>query len=174
MACGRRSILKTRIFERARALGFDAVGVAAPELPERACARMLEFIGQGEHGDMAWMQEKAHLRADPKALWPEVKSIVMLGHNYGPAHDPMQQLQHRNYGVISAYAQNRDYHDVMKKRMRQLARWMAEEFSCGVKIFVDTAPIMEKPLAEAAGLGWGGKHTCIVSREYGSWLFLGE
>src|SRR5579883_3260677 len=106
---------------KALELGFSAVGVCAPELPARARLRMQEFVAQGEHGDMAWMQEKASLRANPKALWPEVRSILILGHNYGPEHNPLEQLAHTSNGVISAYAQNRDYHDVMKKRMKQLA-----------------------------------------------------
>ncbi len=162
------------ITEKARSLGFDAVGFTAPELGERARARMMEFVENGEHGDMGWMADKAHLRADPKALWPEARTLVMLGHNYGPAENPLPKLSNKGIGLISAYAQHRDYHDVMKKRMRELAGWMCREFNCDAKIFVDTAPIMEKPLAEKAGLGWIGKHTCLVSREYGSWLFLGE
>ena len=123
---------------------------------------------------MGWMQEKADRRADPKALWPEVKSIVVVGHNYGPDFDPMEKLTHKTAGNISCYALGEDYHEVIKKKLKQLARWIAEEFSCEVKVFVDTAPVMEKTLAERAGIGWQGKHTCLVSREFGSWLFLGS
>lgn len=162
-----------RIAEKAKALGFDAVGFTAPKLPARAVARFQEFIANNEHGDMHWMAERMHLRADPAEIWPEAKSIIMLGHNYGPEENPLEKLGLRDTGLISAYAQHRDYHDVMKKRMRELAAWMTKEFACDVKLFVDTAPVMEKPLAEAAGLGWQGKHTCVVSREFGSWLFLG-
>jgi epoxyqueuosine reductase len=166
--------LRSAIHARAKALGFDAFGVCAPEIPARARARLEEFIAQGEHGDMQWMADKAHLRADPKAVWPQVRSVIMLGHNYGPDENPMDGLARKDRGLISAYARHRDYHDVMKKRMRELAGWIAAECGGEVKIFVDTAPVMEKPLAEAAGLGWQGKHTCVVSREFGSWLFLGE
>ena len=165
---------KEAIRKKAFELGFSAFGVTAPEVPAGARAALQEYLQEGRHGDMQWMEEKAALRGDPKAIWPEVKSILMLGHNYGPEHDPMENLARRDRGVISVYAQHRDYHDVMKKRMRELAAWIAREFNCGAKIFVDTAPVMEKPLAAAAGLGWAGKHTCVVSREFGSWLFLGE
>src|SRR5262245_57978464 len=172
--CQEMIINKDKILHKARALGFDVVGVTAPTLPERAVSRMHEFVEKGEHGDMQWMEDKMHLRADPKAIWPQVKSIVMLGHNYGPDYNPLDKLADKDRGLISAYALNRDYHDIMKKRMKELARWMCEEFSCDARVFVDTAPIMEKPLAVQAGLGWQGKHTCVVSRKFGNWLFLGE
>jgi len=155
-------------------LGFDTVGFTTPNLPESAANGLQEFLAANHHGDMTWMEEKADRRADPKKLWPDVKSIIVLGHNYGPDKNPLEKLTQKNIGNISAYAQNADYHDVIKKKLKQLARWVAEEFSCEVKVFVDTAPVMEKPLAEAAGIGWQGKHTCLVSREFGSWLFLGS
>lgn len=166
--------MRGAIRAQALALGFNAVGFAAPELPAGAAAGLQEFILSGHHGDMGWMAEKMDRRADPKAIWPEVKSIVVVGHNYGPDFDPMEKLAQTTSGNISVYALNEDYHDVIKKKLKALARWMAEEFSCEVKVFVDTAPVMEKTLAEAAGLGWQGKHTCLVSREFGSWLFLGS
>ena len=166
--------MKTRIFSKATALGFDAVAITTPELPAAAAQGLSAFLAAGHHGEMGWMEEKAHWRADPKALWPEVKSIIVLGHNYGPETNPLEKLTRKDIGNISCYALNEDYHDVIKKKLKALARWVAEEFSCEVKVFVDTAPVMEKPLAEAAGLGWQGKHTCLVSREFGSWLFLGS
>ena len=135
---------------------------------------MQGFIANGNHGDMAWLADKADKRADPKTLWPDVQSIIMVGHNYGPGFDPMEKLQHKDKGVISSYALHKDYHAVMKKRLKELARWIAKTYACEVKVFVDTAPVMEKALAAQAGLGWQGKHTCLVSREFGSWLFLGS
>lgn len=158
----------------ALSLGFDTVGITAPRLGEHVSRGLQEFIDAGHHGDMAWMQGNLDRRADPKTLWPEVQSIIVVGHNYGPDFDPMEKLAHKDRGTISAYAQNMDYHDVMKKRLKSMARWLVETYGCEVKLFVDTAPVMEKPLAEAAGLGWQGKHTCLVSREFGSWLFLGS
>jgi epoxyqueuosine reductase len=162
------------IVKKAKSLGFSTVGFAAPSVNVEAQQGLSQFIAQGHHGDMQWMEEKADRRADPKTLWPEVKSIIVLGHNYGPDFDPMQKLEQKDTGNISCYALNEDYHEVIKKRLKQLARWIGETHGCQVKVFVDTAPVMEKPLAEAAGLGWQGKHTCLVSREFGSWLFLGS
>jgi epoxyqueuosine reductase len=159
---------------KALSLGFDAVGFTSPDLPASAQQGLSEFIASGHHGDMGWMEEKKDRRADPKTLWPEVKSIIVVGHNYAPETNPLEKLAHKTTGNISCYAQNEDYHDVIKKKLKQLARWVAEEFACEVKVFVDTAPVMEKPLAESAGIGWQGKHTCLVSREFGSWLFLGS
>lgn len=166
--------MKTRIFEKARGLGFDTVGISPANLPRRTQAGLAEFLALGHHGDMAWMEAHAERRADPQTLWPQARSVLCVGHNYTPPRNPLEQLDEKDHGLISAYARNRDYHDVMKKRLRQLARWMAETYACEVKLFVDTAPVMEKPLAQQAGLGWQGKHTCIVSRQHGSWLFLGE
>jgi epoxyqueuosine reductase len=133
-------------------------------------------VARGEHGDMAWMAQTLERRADPRVLWSAVQSVIMLGVNYGPAVDPMAALGQANVGVISVYARNRDYHDVVKGRLKHLAGWLASaspEAPTQVKVFVDTAPVMEKPLAGAAGLGWQGKHTNLVSRQFGSWLFLG-
>lgn len=162
------------IKSKAYSLGFSAIGFTSPELPARAALGLQEFLDNGHHGDMQWMADKADRRADPKTLWPEVKSIIVLGHNYGPGFDPMEKLAYRDRGNISCYALNADYHDVIKKKLKELARWVAQTYGCDVKVFVDTAPVMEKPLAEAGGLGWQGKHTSLVSREFGSWLFLGS
>ena len=166
--------MKTRIFNRARDLGFDSVAITSPDLPAHSAAGLQEFLNLQHHGDMGWMEEKQDRRSDPRILWPEVKSIIVLGHNYAPEINPLGKLAQKTIGNISCYAQNQDYHDVIKKKLKTLARWVAEEFSCEVKVFVDTAPVMEKPLAEQAGIGWQGKHTCLVSREFGSWLFLGS
>ena len=166
--------IKKWIGEKARELGFDAVGFCAPELPVSASADLSEFLAKNHHGDMGWMAERAHLRASPSTLWPEARSVIVLGHNYAPAENPMLKLAHKTTGNISVYALNEDYHDVIKKKLKQLARWLAESQGCDVKVFVDTAPVMEKPLAQAAGIGWQGKHTCVVSREFGSWLFIGS
>lgn len=166
--------IKAQVTAKARALGFDTVGFTFPTINEAAQEGLQEFIQRGYHGDMGWMAANAGRRADPAALWPEAKSVIVVGHNYGPEKNPMETLTQRSRAAISCYAQGEDYHDVIKKKLKALARWIAEEFSCGVKIFVDTAPVMEKTLAEHAGIGWQGKHTCLVSREFGSWLFLGS
>ena len=161
---------------RARALqeGFDAVGFASAAAPQGAREGLFTFLAQGRHGEMEWMERTAERRADPKRLWPDVQSVIALGVNYTPRDDPMPKLQRRERGVVSVYAQNADYHDVVKRRLKSFASWIARSFGGDVKIFVDTAPVMEKPLAQAAGLGWQGKHTNLVSREFGSWLFLGS
>ncbi len=166
--------IRERIRDKALALGFDAVGFARAEAAAAARDNLAAFVGQGLHGDMGWMAETAPRRADPRVLWPEARSAVVVALNYGPARDPLPSLERRDRATVSVYAQGRDYHDVMKKRLRVLARWMHEMFDEEVKLFVDTAPVMEKPLATAAGLGWQGKHTNLVSRRFGSWLFLGE
>ena len=165
---------KTAILARARALGFSAAGIAPADLGGAAADGLMGFLAQGFHGDMDWLAARAKERATPQGLWPAAKSAVVLAMNYGPPSDPRALLAQKDRGAISVYARNRDYHDEAKKRLRQLARWMAETFHCQVKLFVDTAPVMEKPLAQAGGLGWQGKHTNLVSRDFGSWLFLGE
>ena len=162
------------IRERALALGFDAVGFAPAELAPSARRDLGDFLAKGYHGDMGWLAGRADERAGPRTLWPEARSVVVLGLNYGTAADPLAALARRDRGTVSVYAQGRDYHDVVRKKLKALARWTAEEYGCAVKLFVDTAPVMEKPLAERAGLGWQGKHSNLVSREFGSWLFLGE
>jgi epoxyqueuosine reductase len=166
--------LRAAIRNKALALGFDAVGFAKAELSPAVREGLAGFLAQGYHGDMGWMAAKAERRADPRTLWPEARSVIVLGLNYGPAEDPFALKDATDKGDVSVYARNRDYHDVIKKRLKALARWMAERHGARVKVFVDTAPVMEKPLAEAAGIGWQGKHTNLVSRAFGSWLFLGE
>lgn len=154
-------------------LGFAAVGVCSADAVPQAGARLRQWLDEGCHGDMIWMAARADERASPKGLWPEVRSVIMLGTSYAPALDPLRLAQAGDTGVISVYAWNRDYHDLIKKRLKALARWLVAAEPSGVKVFVDTAPVMEKPLAAAAGLGWQGKHTNLVSRDHGSWLFLG-
>ena len=162
------------IRERALGLGFDAVGFAPAALGPEAREGLSAFLAAGYHGDMGWLERRSEERGDPRRLWPEARSVVALGLNYGPAADPLALLEERERATLSVYARNRDYHDIVKKRLKALARWMAERFDCGVKVFVDTAPVLEKPLAARAGVGWQGKHTNLVSRAWGSWLFLGE
>ena len=157
----------------ARALGFDAFGVARAAAPPGARDGLSAFLSAGHHGTMTWLEERREQRADPRALWPEAASVIALGMSYAPDMDPMARLAARETGVISVYALGDDYHDVVKKRLKRLGRWMAERFGCELKVFVDTAPVMEKPLGQQAGIGWQGKHTNLVSREHGSWLFLG-
>jgi len=165
--------LRQALEEKARSLGFCAFGVARADAAPRSGERLREWIAGGAHGEMIWMEETASRRASPQALWPDVRSVVSLGMSYAPAADPLALAAHPDVGRISVYAQGGDYHDVVKKALKALARWLVEEAGCDLKVFVDTAPVMEKPLAEAAGLGWQGKHTNLVSREDGSWLFLG-
>jgi epoxyqueuosine reductase len=166
--------LRAALRERAWAEGFEAVGFAAAHAPEGAAEGLAEFLAAGHHGDMAWMATTAERRSRPENLWSEAKSIITLGANYAPADDPLLALARKERGVVSVYAQGRDYHDVLKRRLKRLAGWLAETYGGDVKIFVDTAPVMEKPLAAASGIGWQGKHTNLVSREFGSWLFLGS
>ncbi|MHA6686208.1 tRNA epoxyqueuosine(34) reductase QueG [Mesorhizobium sp. A556] len=165
--------LRALIDREAQAAGFDAVAVTTPDAIPMAPARLAEFVDAGFHGSMGWIEETLERRSSPSTLWPEVRSIVVLAMNYAPDHDPREILGQKSSGAISVYAQNRDYHDVMKGRLKEIAGKLVARAGGDVKVFVDTAPIMEKPLAGAAGLGWQGKHTNLVSREHGSWLFLG-
>ncbi|MCF6124516.1 tRNA epoxyqueuosine(34) reductase QueG [Mesorhizobium sp. M7A.F.Ca.CA.001.07.2.1] len=165
--------LRALIDAEAQRAGFDAVAVTSPDAIPLAPARLAEFVADGFHGSMDWIAETLQRRSEPTALWPQVRSIIVLAMNYGPDHDPRGVLAKRDSGAISVYAQNRDYHDVMKGRLKEIAGKIVARAGGDVKVFVDTAPVMEKPLAEAAGLGWQGKHTNLVSREHGSWLFLG-
>lgn len=178
--------LKAQIIDKAKELGFDAIGFAAPQIPARDQDGFSRFLEEGAQGDMDWLARNADRRSDPKTLWPEVKSVIVLGLNYGPSENPLQLLNHPDRATISVYARGGDYHDLMKKRLKQLARWILEkeegqkpesqkpENRTGVKVFVDTAPVLERSLAAQGGLGWQGKHTNLVSTEFGSWLFLGE
>jgi epoxyqueuosine reductase len=165
--------IKAALAQEAAALGFDAIAVASPVLAPRAQQGLTDFLAQGQHGDMDWLADRPERRGDPRVLWPDVRTVVMLGVNYGPDHDPLVITQEPGLAAISVYAQGDDYHDVIKKRLKALARWLIATAGGDVKVFVDTAAVMEKPLAAAAGLGWQGKHTNLVSRDFGSWLFLG-
>jgi len=165
----------TLIRAEALRLGFDAVGFARAHLAEEVRERLARFLAEGMHGSMAWMDSRAGQRAHPRALWPEAVSVISLGVSYAPAEDPLATLARPDRATISVYARNRDYHDVVKGRLKRLGQWIAHRFrGSALKVFVDTAPVMEKPLAQQAGLGWQGKHTNLVSRAHGSWLFLGE
>ncbi len=163
---------KDLIRAKALELGFDTVGFA-PASAEWA-ADLAAYVAEGRHGEMGWMAETQERRASPKGLWSEVRSVIVLGTNYAPAQDPMATIAMPDRGNISIYARNRDYHDLVKKRLKALARWMVESLGGELKVFVDTAPVMEKPLAGQSGLGWQGRHSNVVSRRFGSWLFLGE
>ena len=166
--------LSARIRAQALASGFDAIGFARTTADPTDAANLRQYIGDGRHGDMDWMARDMERRAAPLAVWPEARSAICLGVNYGPTGDPRDAQDEPERGAISVYARGRDYHKIIKKRLKAFARWLSETFACEVRVFVDTAPVMEKPLAMRAGLGWIGKHTNLVSRRFGSWLFLGE
>ena len=166
--------MKEALVSFARDAGFSKVGVCRPDAVPQIAERLQAFVDAGRHGQMGWMAERMGWRGDPTALWPEAKSVVMLAEAYTPEHDPLEVLEHPEKGAISVYAQGRDYHDVVKKRLKRVGRWLIEQVpGAEIKVFVDTAPVMEKPLAQAAGLGWQGKHTNLLSRELGNWFFLG-
>ncbi|WP_407494008.1 tRNA epoxyqueuosine(34) reductase QueG [Pseudooceanicola sp. MF1-13] len=166
--------MKEALVSEALEVGFSACRVCRPGDIPFAAERLRAFLDAGYHGDMGWLADREAWRGNPQALWPEARSVIMLAENYGPDHDPLEVLEHPDRAAISVYAQHRDYHDVVKKRLKRLARWLLAEAGEGeVKVFVDTAPVMEKPLGQAAGLGWQGKHTNLVSRDLGSWFFLG-
>ena len=169
---GMAQTLKARIAEEAKALGFDAVRFTSADAAEGAGDALDAFLAEGRHGDMGWLDGTAPRRKSPRALWPEARSVILLGLNYGRAGDPLAILAERTRGAISVYAQGADYHDVLKAKLKPLAARVQEHAGGEVKIFVDTAPVMEKPLAAKAGLGWQGKHTNLVSREFGSWVFI--
>ena len=166
--------LENRLEAVARAHGFVAFGIADAGAAPQTAKRLEQWLAEGRHGDMIWMENRAAQRGSPQGLWPEVRSVIALGMSYAPAHDPLALADHPDRGRISVYAQGGDYHDVVKRALKGVARWLvAEAPGAEVKVFVDTAPVMEKPLSAAAGLGWQGKHSNLVSREHGSWLFLG-
>jgi epoxyqueuosine reductase len=165
--------LKDAIRSQALALGFSVCGFARADAADAAGEELREWIAAGHHGSMGWIEERAHHRVSAKALWPDARSVIALGMSYAPASDPMALANARDLGRISVYAQGGDYHKTVKKALKALARWLVDQQPSELKVFVDTAPVMEKPLAAAAGIGWQGKHTNVVSREHGSWLFLG-
>ena len=166
--------LTARVKAQALAEGLSACQVCRPWNVPDVPSRLREFLDAGYHGQMGWLAERAHWRGAPQVLWPEARSVIVLAENYGPEHDPMDVLEQSEQAAISVYAQNRDYHDVVKKRLKRLARWLISEAGGDVKVFVDTAPVPEKALGQASGLGWQGKHTNLVSRELGSWFFIGS
>ncbi|WP_421702350.1 tRNA epoxyqueuosine(34) reductase QueG [Aliiroseovarius sp.] len=165
--------VKVAIIDKALEEGFAQAGVCRPDAVPEIADRLAQFVAEGKHGDMGWMGERMHWRGNPAALWPEARSVIMLAEPYTQDHDPRDVLAMPDRGAISVYAQNRDYHDIVKKRLKRVGRWLIDQYGGEIKVFVDTAPVMEKPLAAAAGLGWQGKHTNLLSRELGSWFFLG-
>jgi epoxyqueuosine reductase len=165
--------LKAALRAEARAEGFDAFGVTKPQAIGDVGRHFEDWIAEGAHGDMDWLARTRERRADPNALWPQARSVIVLGLNYGPDEDPLELLAQRGCGAISVYARGDDYHELIKGKLKRIGQWLVRETGGEIKVFVDTAPVMEKPLAAAAGLGWQGKHTNLVSREFGSWLFLG-
>lgn len=165
--------LKQRLVARALEEGFSGVGICAPDAVPMAAGRLATYVEAGRHGQMGWMAERMNWRGNPAALWPEARSVIMLAELYTPQADPLAVLNQPTRGAISVYAQGKDYHDLVKRRLKRLGRWLIDAEACEIKVFVDTAPVMEKPLAQAAGLGWQGKHTNLLSRELGSWFFLG-
>ena len=165
--------LEARLKKKAKEEGFDGVGICGPGDIAQAAEGLRNFLAAEYHGEMDWLKNRSHWRGNPKAMWPEVKSVVMLAEAYTPEEDPLANLMNGDRGTISVYARNRDYHEIVKKRLKRLGGWLISETNAEIKVFVDTAPVMEKPLAQAAGLGWQGKHTNLVSRNLGSWFFLG-
>ena len=165
---------RSQIRQSALRIGFDAVGFCRASLGPEARERLTQFIQSGHHGDMGWLAARTEQRSHPQSLWPEARSVIVLGLSYAPKDDPLAITSQRSNGAISVYARNRDYHDLVKGKLKHLAQFLVSRFACQVKVFVDTAPVMEKPLAQSSGLGWQGKHTNLVSRSHGSWLLLGE
>ena len=166
--------MKERLRAFAHEAGFAKLGVCRPDAVPELAERLATFVGQGMHGQMSWMAERMQWRGAPDALWPEARSVIMLAETYTPDHDPLTVLDRPDRAAISVYAQGRDYHDVVKKRLKRVGRWLIEQApGAEIKVFVDTAPVMEKPLGQAAGLGWQGKHTNLLGRDLGSWFFLG-
>ncbi|MGB0410496.1 MAG: tRNA epoxyqueuosine(34) reductase QueG [Pikeienuella sp.] len=166
--------LRDALTAEAIAMGFADIGFCRPDaMAAETVPALATYVNEGRHGDMGWMAERMNWRSNPTALWPEARSVIMLAENYGPDENPLDLLELRDRGALSVYARNRDYHDLVKKRLKRLGRWLVDKTGEDIKVFVDTAPVMEKPLGEAAGLGWRGKHTNLVSRRIGSWFFLG-
>ena len=165
--------LRDRLAAEAKAVGFAGMGICAPDAVPEAAGQLRAFLADGRHGQMGWMEEREAWRGSAAALWPQARSVIMLAEVYTPLTDPRAVLAERDRAAVSVYAQGRDYHDLVKKRLKRLGRWLIAAAPCEIKVFVDTAPVMEKPLAQAAGLGWQGKHTNLLSRELGNWFFLG-
>ena len=166
--------LKQRLVDYALASGFVRTGICRPDTIPLAAERLAAFVAQGRHGQMGWMADRMAWRGNPTALWPAARSVVMLAEAYSPQHDPLAVLQQKDHAAISVYAHGRDYHDLVKKRLKAVGRWLIDQVpGSEIKVFVDTAPVMEKPLAQAAGLGWQGKHTNLLGRDLGNWVFLG-
>lgn len=165
--------LRQRLEARASEEGFSGLGICAPDAVPEGAGRLAEWLAAGRQGQMAWMADRAEWRGSAAALWPAARSVVMLAEVYTPETDPRDVLEHPNRAAVSVYAQGKDYHDLVKRRLKRLGRWLIEQEPCEIKVFVDTAPVMEKPLAQAAGLGWQGKHTNLLSRDLGNWFFLG-
>lgn len=165
-------ISKEKIQKKSEEFGFDIIKITEPEIHKKDHRYIKDFLNNNFHGDMDWLEKNLERRLFPKKIWPDVKSIIVLGVNYAPDHDPMHNLKLKDVGNISVYARGDDYHDVIKKNLKKFGRWIVSQTNSEIKVFIDTAPIMEKPLAQKAGLGWQGKHTNLVSRDYGSWLFL--
>ncbi|MDP4033885.1 MAG: tRNA epoxyqueuosine(34) reductase QueG [Pseudorhodobacter sp.] len=165
--------MKQRLVARALEEGFAKVGICAPDAVPQAAERLRDYLAAGWHGQMSWMAEREAWRGSAAALWPEARSVIMLAEVYTPTSDPLAVLAERDRGAVSVYAQGRDYHDLVKRRLKRLGRWLVDLTGAGIKVFVDTAPVMEKPLAQAAGLGWQGKHSVLLSRDLGNWFFLG-
>ena len=165
--------LKAALVDKALDEGFSKVRITAPDAVPEIAARLEAFVQAGRHGQMGWMAERMQWRGNPAALWPEARSVVMLAEVYSPEHDPLAVLQQPDRAAISVYAQGRDYHDLVKKRLKRVGRWLVDAADCDIKVFVDTAPVMEKPLAQAAGSGWQGKHTNLLASDLGNWFFLG-
>ena len=165
--------LRDRLAIESQAVGFAKMGICAPDAVPEAAAHLAAFLAQGRHGQMGWMADRAEWRGDPAALWPAARSVIMLAESYTPTVDPLAVLDQRDRGAISVYAQGKDYHDLVKRRLKRLGRWLLDQAGGEIKVFVDTAPVMEKPLAQAAGLGWQGKHTNLLGRDLGNFVFLG-
>ena len=165
--------MKERLIARALEEGFSKVGICAPDAVPQAAGRLRAYLAAWHHGQMAWMAEREAWRGNAAALWPEARSVIMLAEVYTPDSDPLAVLEQRDRAAVSVYAQGRDYHDLVKRRLKRLGRWLVDATGAEIKVFVDTAPVMEKPLAQAAGLGWQGKHTNLLARDLGNWFFLG-
>ena len=169
-----KQTLKQQLETFALSTGFVRMGVCRPDAVPQAAERLAAFVAAGYHGQMDWMADRIEWRGDPTALWPRARSVIMLAESYGPEHDPLAVLAQRDRAAISVYAEGRDYHDLVKKRLKTVGRWLIDQVpDAEIKVFVDTAPVMEKPLAQASGLGWQGKHTNLLGRDLGNWVFLG-